>query len=159
MDDLLPRTLGQAAHLLQLDPIALLRAADRAGLVPADPAWDLTFSQADLDTLAGALALPRLQPDPAPTDPGKAVRAAVRALLDGGYRDASRVRADALWRGLSGEAARAVHDAVDRLLAHGLLLRGSGEPLQVSVPAEAVKKLERLAAAKVTLDSLAPAEP
>jgi len=152
--DVLPLGLGEAARRLYVTPDELVRICVLHGRVP--DRW--TFDPTTLGALAEIGGLLRLQPEPAPADADTALATAVGALLDGGYLEGTRVRADALWRGLDEDTAQTVREGVQRLLGHGLLLRGpGGGPLEVSVPREAKKKLERLVAGKTTLDGLVPA--
>ncbi len=151
--ELLPMSPAAAAHRVGVSIDELVRWCVLADRVPTG--W--TFDPGALDALALDAGWIRLQPDPAPATPDDQLRAAVTALLDGAHRDGDAVRADALWRGLSAPHAALLEAGVERLLGAGLLLRAPGiEPLHVSVPREAERKLRRLADGSTTLDVLLP---
>lgn len=145
LDDFRPMGLDDLAARVGVDPLEAVRLLVVAGATTADQLY--TPAHAEQIGTAGGVAT--WWKGPPPTDDNAArghVRGALQMLIDGGFVGEKGARIDNLWRGLASSDAEPIRDAVDLLVAEGILLLAHTQagPM-VSIASRAQPDVSRIA--------------
>ena len=145
LDDFRPIGLDDLAARVGVDPLEAVRLLVVAGATTDDQLY--TPAHIEKITAAGGVATWWSGPPPKDDNAARAhVRGALQMLIDGGYVGEKGARIDNLWRGLPSANAEPIRDAVDLLVAEGVLLLAHTQagPM-VSIASRAQSDVSRIA--------------